>query len=344
MEGSPSQRLTDSLSQELINPHRATQPWSYHVPAPPRIVVPPPLFAGEDVTEGRLKTFPSALYSGVDLEVLPVLKKINYEEFFAATKWNEWKYSWRRQAQKILPFLYLGPLASARDKAFLSQEGITLLLAVRNTTSAQAKYLDGTKIASELGIMSCSIDVPGNHQLQAACSQAVRTINAHIGTVYHQNTQMNSVDNQVTTGDGGSSSEMAKVLVYCESGNDRSAIVVVAYLLTMFDLTSVQAMQLVSTQRFCANFDDAAKTTLVNCMEILTAKRDVLTACINQPVTSWNGGVDGQGGMVSKGSKRALDDGDDVEMEDAGAFRDTDEATLVPRRGLAPFQELTRPQ
>lgn len=343
MEYSTSQRLSEPVMQGSIDFRYATQPRSYCVPAPPHVMVPPPIFAGEEVAKGRLRTFPSAFYSGLDLEALPLLEKINYEGFFAANKVHDWKYAFRRQSQRILPFLYLGPLASARDKTFLSQEGITLLLAVRNTVSAQAKCLDGTKIANDLGIESCSIDVPaGNYNWLSVHSQAVQTINAHISKIYRRNTQINKGESQTMSVDGDPSSDMGKVLVYCESGNERSAAVVAVYLLTMYDLTHIQAIQLIQMQRFCAAFDEMVKTLLKNHVEILTAKRDVLNASSSQSAASC---IDGPGGMVRKRSKRALDededDDEDAEMEDAGASGNHEEATLGQRAGCAPFQECT---
>ena len=44
----------------------------------------------------------------------------------------DWKYESRHHAQHVLPYLFLGPITAARDAKFLRDEGITMLLAVRD--------------------------------------------------------------------------------------------------------------------------------------------------------------------------------------------------------------------
>ncbi|KAK3081559.1 hypothetical protein LTR53_020464, partial [Teratosphaeriaceae sp. CCFEE 6253] len=73
--------------------------------------------------------------------------------------------------------------------------------------------------------------------------------------------------------------KVGKVLVFCESGNERSAGVVAAYLMeTHADVDFIKAMQLVQAQRFCANFDDAMKRLLQGYWDILRAGRQVAAA------------------------------------------------------------------
>ena len=69
---------------------------------------------------------------------------------------------------------------------------------------------------------------------------------------------------------------LGKVLVFCESGNERAAGVVAAYLMERHkDVDYIKAMQLVQAQRFCVNFDDAMKRLLQGYWDILCAKRAV---------------------------------------------------------------------
>lgn len=51
----------------------------------------------------------------------------------------EWTYEMRRKAQSILPYLFLGPVESARDLALLHSNGITAICILR--TQAEATYL-----------------------------------------------------------------------------------------------------------------------------------------------------------------------------------------------------------
>ncbi len=44
---------------------------------------------------------------------------------------TDWTYTKKRDAQEIVPGLWLGPFGSARDKAFLQNVGITDVLVVR---------------------------------------------------------------------------------------------------------------------------------------------------------------------------------------------------------------------
>ncbi|EHL02892.1 hypothetical protein M7I_0856 [Glarea lozoyensis 74030] len=105
---------------------------------------------------------------------------------FSAMPNRDWKYEDRRNAQKILPFLFLGPSSAARDIEYVRENNITLLLAIRNTATAQARLLSGAKTANQLGIASDHVDVEGNQQLIATFPKAVKLINNHL---IHMNRQ-----------------------------------------------------------------------------------------------------------------------------------------------------------
>lgn len=105
---------------------------------------------------------------------------VNLENFVYRVRLSDWDYTWRRQAQAILPFLYLGPVSCLKDKVWLASEGFTLLLAIRNTRSAQARLVSGEKIGAEMGIEADSVDVMDNQELISAFSQIIRRINEHL--------------------------------------------------------------------------------------------------------------------------------------------------------------------
>lgn len=165
-----------------------------------------------------------------------------------------WSYKMRREAHAILDFLYLGPSAAARDRAFLQQEGITMLLAARDSRMAQARLLSVDRLAAELGLAAHHVDVFEDRRLEL--------IQALPGVVHAINAHMLGGPNR-------------KVLVFCETGNERSAAIVAAYIMTLYAINLIQAMQFVSARRFCVNFDDETKQMLKAYGDILQAQRDV---------------------------------------------------------------------
>jgi serine/threonine/tyrosine-interacting protein len=67
-----------------------------------------------------------------------------------------------------------------------------------------------------------------------------------------------------------------KVLVFCESGNEKSAAVVAAWIMSSFEgVSGFQAMRICHTKRFCCSLDDVLKEVLVNYWDIIQATRQV---------------------------------------------------------------------
>lgn len=162
-----------------------------------------------------------------------------------------WTYESRRLAQPVLSYLYLGPASLARDHAYLRAEGITLLLAARDARQAAARLLAVADSARELGIAAEYVDVSGRQELISAIPVAVGRINAHL----------------LEKGGRG------RVLVCCETGNERSAALVAAYIMTMYDADMVRTLQFIHHRRFCANFDDDLKFLLRGYGDIIAARR-----------------------------------------------------------------------
>ncbi|KAL9032099.1 MAG: hypothetical protein Q9214_008109, partial [Letrouitia sp. 1 TL-2023] len=116
-----------------------------------------------------------------------------------------------------------------------------------------------------------------------------------------------------------------KVLVFCETGNDRSAAVVAAYILAMFDMDIVKAIQIVQAQRFCASFNDAMRKLLETWEEMLKARRDVMgvgSAGRNGDITVPRGEDQGSVRMPpmtdfapNRSSKRTFDQADEGAMD-----------------------------
>ena len=286
-------------------PHR-TSVMTYRVPTPPRIVVPPPALNADALPEITLHALRN---SGI-------LNSVNYNNIVTQHALLEWTYERRREAQSVLPYLYLGPMTVAKNEAWLRTEGITCVLGVRHKGMFESKLMNGAlRKAAEMGVEHHTVDVTGNQDLINSFPAATSFIYNHICQRY-----------QVT-------GKLGKILVFCESGNERSAGVVAAYLMeTHEDVDYIKAMQLCQAQRFCVNFDDSMKRLLQSYWDILCAKRQV--AAQSNGVTDHNLEAPGS---ASKG-KRSLQRDDDEDMNDV----DDDDLERFGGRTFAPFvdQEL----
>ena len=244
-------------------------------------------------------------------------------------------------AQQILPFLYLGPMAAARDRNFLQREGITMVLAVRNTMSAQAKLL-GSKAAQEMGIETRNVDVAGNQELIAAFPRAIDVINTHLSAMYQL--QQARGAQATASAQNHPPSTPGKVLVFCESGNERSATLVTAYIMAMYSADLIKAIQIVQAQRFAVAFDDSLRNLLSTYEIILRAKRDVVQAdsrIVGNGGTGKPGLNNSTNGGLGKSSKRTIDDSyeDDDDMDMDGGDRFLDHGRFEGRASSAPFHD-----
>ena len=252
----------------------------------------------------------------------------------------EWKYEQRRMAQQVLPFLYLGPMSAAKDRNFLEREGITMVIAVRNTMSAQAQLL-GSKAAQELGIDTKMFDVAGNQELIAAFPRAIETINSHLSAMYQQDQARRT--QAAATAQAYLQSTPGRVLVFCETGNERSATLVTAYIMAMYAMDLIKAIQIVQAQRFAVAFDDSLRNLLSTYEIILKAKRDVVQA--DNRLLGVPGGVRSTGARIGsdneagRRSKRTFDDTYDDDMDIDGGDVHLDHGRFETRDGSAPFQD-----
>jgi hypothetical protein len=124
--------------------------------------------------------------------------------------------------------------------------------------------------------------VAGIQDLSKNFDAAVRKINDHLLRVYRsQAVQHPQADSQPQEGQiviDTANFKRGKVLVYCETGNDRSAAVVAAYIMSVFGMDLVPTLQFIGLQRFCTNFDDETKNWLNSYAGILHARRSVAMA------------------------------------------------------------------
>ncbi|KAH7128597.1 hypothetical protein B0J11DRAFT_459295 [Dendryphion nanum] len=291
--------------------HKRHQDYSYRLPTPPRILVPPPSLTADNLELNIGKgTF------SPDHEVdTSFLKDLDLANIVQNNTLLEWAYERRRQAQMILPWLYLGPLTAAKDKEFLVREGITMVLAIR----AQQNMNGALNIAKEVCYEVATVESTTYYALVGQFSRTTKMINQHIAKVRH------------TTAAAGEM-RMGKVLVFCESGNERSAAVVAAYLMEMLeDFDYVKAMQVCQAQRFCVNFEDSIKNILKAQWDILLAQRSVATSrsdSIHSISFSYGG----------KPKRTIEDTRDDEDMEMSDDVDPTDELRFSGRANT-PFRD-----
>ncbi|KAI1460343.1 phosphatases II [Annulohypoxylon moriforme] len=309
-------------------------PYTARPPSPPSIVIPAPNLHNANehiaVVPNYEKVDPASL-SADDLKIITQ----NYKEQLAKDSAANWTYESRRVAQPILDFVYLGPSSVARDREWLRKTGITMLLAARDSKMADIRLMATERVAQELGIQSEYVDVSGYNELIRSFPSVVRTINNHMLDVFRgqsiDSMKMQVEDDKMVIPQ--ESFRRGKVLVFCETGNDRSAGVVVAYLMSVFGLGMVEACQFVNFRRFCVSIADDLKHVLHSYEGILSAQRVVhqheLTNITNQ----------GTGDSTKTRTKRRFDDTIDKDEEmggvDEGVALDLDR--FMGRRSFVPF-------
>ena len=298
---------------------------------PPRLAVPPPYL---EYARGHpkfvLETLSPYRYDSAEygnpafLQAIVARSKTRFDH-----EGLNWRYEQRRTAQKILPYLFLGPSTIAKSLDFIQSQGITLLVAVRSGAAARAcsKLLDPSTFASSTGIQTLTLDLESPYDFMTKLPGIIKAINNHIEHSCSSNPPADLDDMP------------SKVLLFCESGNERSATLAAAYVMLLYSLDAVEAMQMVQAQRFCAAIDDAMKNMLVGFQDILVAKRDVAVANNGALHASQHSGSHPTSG-VTEPTKRSMDDIYDLEMTmDAGDNRDAVGGYAHGRNGQAPFQD-----
>lgn len=235
-----------------------------------------------------------------------------------------WRYEMRRAAQPVLPYLYLGPSSAARDPLFLKASGITLMVAVRSTKAIQARpaFLNPASFVTNSGITTLSFDFDSTFDFVSKLRLIVRAVNEHL----EQTCPKIPVDDVTDIG--------GKVLIFCESGNNRSPVLVAAYLMIIYGVSAFSAIHVIQSQRFCITMSDDLKNVLLDLQYILEAQRTVSatkTSSVEAP------GRSGQGSRSSQCTKRNLDDMDTSD-EEMGADSPEDDGWTI-RGGVAPFTD-----
>lgn len=316
----------DADMSDFSNSHRRHQEYTYRLPTPPRIVLPPLTLnsAVPGLSVGGAGSRP-----GEELDI-NFLKEVNLGDVVRRNTVLEWAYERRRQGQMVLPWLYLGPLPAAKDRDFLAREGITMVLAIR---SRQNSMNGAVQNAREVCQEVATIEASDYFSLIGRFSDTTRMINQHVAR-FHQYTSASG------------NPQLGKVLVFCESGNEKSAAVVAAYLMEMLnDFDHIKAMQVCQAQRFCVNFDDTIKNMLRSYWDILLARRTVASSrtellqsrALNDRLREVE--PDFQSRHITTKPKRTIEDTRDDEDVEMGDDTDPSDALRFAGRDITPFQD-----
>ncbi|KAL7627979.1 hypothetical protein AAE478_002175 [Parahypoxylon ruwenzoriense] len=304
-----------------------TAPYATRPPSPPSILIPPPVLLNANEPIKLLPSYANIDPTSLSVDDLEIITQ-NHKEQIAHDSAINWTYESRHVAQPILDFLYLGPSSVARNRQWLRETGITMLLAARDAQMAGIRLMAVDKVAQELGIKAEHVDVSGYHELIRAFPSTVRKINDHMLDVYRGQ----ALDNMNLDVQSGSMAvnpgtfRRGKVLVFCETGNDRSAGVVVAYLMSILGMSMVQACQFVHFKRFCVSLDDHLKQLLKTYEDILIAERTVHRHELTD------------GSTQVKKTKRGFQDIIDADEEVGGTA--TDQDRFLGRQAFAPFVDV----
>ncbi len=315
----------------------AASPWSDRLSEPPRVQVPPPNLdfshrqPSMTVKHSTSMDYDSNQFGNPSF----LLALITNGSVTLTHKMLDWKYANRREAQMILPFLYIGPISAAKDEKFVRETGFTLLMSVRSIASGPTRTMDAVRMASHYEIRPYNVDVDSPTDIIRKFPAAIKAINDHLEETMNES-GLHEYDNFQ------SACIRGKVLVFCETGNERSAAFVAAYLMAVFNIDVITAIQTVQSQRFSMCIDDSIKNALGTFETLLGAKRDVGRANRHQ-----NGGYhqenmrpqDDQLPSVSTRSKRTLDnvynDDENMQTYDLEPARGKDS-----RVGAAPFSDV----
>lgn len=236
---------------------------------------------------------------------------------YAANKYS-WKYDSRHKAQAVLPFLHLGPAPIARDATYITQNGISMVIAVRSAQSAiaQPKWLDPSRFPSCANLQTATFDVDGPFDVIQRIKPMLKTMTDHL--------EARTVDRTISslTDVGG------KILVFCESGNDRSPVLVVAYLMLVYGIAWHESLNLIHAYRFSVSLSGNMNEMLKTLEGMFRAEAD--TAAVFNGIQNQHqaqvGGFDRR-----RGSKRTIDDAYDTDETM------TEENETSDRPGTAPF-------
>lgn len=236
-----------------------------------------------------------------------------------ATNKCAWKYNERHSAQSILPFLYLGPASVARDSAYIKDKNITMAIVVRSAQSArtQPKWLDPSRFQSCANIQTATFDIDGPYDLIRRIKPMLKTMTDHLQSLTTAS-QLNTVNDV-----GG------RILVFCENGNDRSPVLVAAYIMLVYGISWHESLNFIHAFRFSVSLNGGLNDMLRTWQGILQAESDTAT------FPSKNGTSTSTCNAPRK-VKRSIEDAYDSDETM------TEDIEVATRPGVEPFADVRR--
>ncbi|KAL6244691.1 hypothetical protein RBB50_008219 [Rhinocladiella similis] len=295
---------------------------------PPRVHIPPPTLTWENrnhtailsVEHGHFEHATDGYGDPTFLNSLNELHKLDMEHTMSS-----WTYEMRRRAHSILPFLLLGPVSAARDPDFIERAGITLVIATRSSTavSTRPNFLHPNTLPSVAGLQKMTCDSEASYDLFPKLRPTIKAMNDHLQATSER------VPIQAA------SDVRGRILVYCESGNGRSANLIAAYLIAVFGVSAISALHVIQSQRFCITPDDASKQMLVNFERLVEAERQV--SGVNAAVAAKLDSRQYEDNTIpaARRAKRGIDEVDDLDID----MDETDEVESIARQGVAPYAD-----
>lgn len=330
--------LEQNQQPEARNNAIPAAPYAARPPSPPSIMIPARSPAKANQPLNIVPRFANIDPKSLSAPELEIITQSRPQSAYDCV--SDWSYRDRWLAHEILDFMWLGPSRVVRDEQFLQQNQFTMLLAARDARLAQARLMTVDRVATALGLQAESVDVEDHQDLIRKLPDVIAMINKHMLDVYHSQAVVQDKDNNEPMGNNEmkidpSKFRRGKILIFCETGNDRSAVIVIAYLMAVFGLDMIKACQFVNYRRFCVCLDEPAKQMLRTFEGILVANRTV-----NKHVLQSGAGNSLTVERVSKRSiKRSLEEDDDGDDAMTGVLdeNDLDRDRFTDRKPFAPF-------
>ncbi len=306
-----------------VQPHRSvTQagPYSDRAPSPPYITLHSHAMGSHEAGQDAYTLWPCvANLSALRLtrEELRILTRDQPQ--VASDGAGSWMYEQRRGPQPVLDYMSIGPTSSIRDHEYLRQNNISMIVVVRDARMVNMPSLSVTKACEEFNIEASfvNVDIENPLHLIRELPEIIFNLNSHMINLHNRS--------QAETG----VPRTGHILVTCDSGNDRSAAVVAAYIMAVYGASMHKAAQFLHRRRFSCNFDEGAKRMLQTWEELLLAQAAVEA---DQQAT--------QRRAEPPKSKRRLDDMlvPDIFVEGGTTCVSYDEDRFQERR-FAPFKD-----
>lgn len=230
-----------------------------------------------------------------------------------------WMYEQRRGPQPVLDYMSIGPTSGIRDHDYLRQNNVSMIVVVRDARMANMPSLSVTKACEAFNIEASFVNVNVDNPLHLIreLPEIIFKLNSHMISLHNQS--------QAETGVPRS----GHILVTCDSGNDRSAAIVAAYIMAVYGASMHKAAQFLHRRRFSCNFDEGTKRMLQTWEELLLAQAAVVA---DQQATQY--------GAAPPKSKRRLHDMlvPDIHIQGATTCVSYDEDRFQERR-FAPFRD-----